>query len=108
MRSEIEKEVVDFYKGAYQRPILEGRGFIEWVKERLGERARGEEEKPSSVSSVCLRMKARVEVDKKTARRARRIEQELQKSLTPFLTPLHFYFDCCWCPREKVRACHQG
>ena len=48
MHSEVEKEVVDFYKGPYQRPILGGRGFVGWVKERLGDRdrARVEEEKP--------------------------------------------------------------
>ena len=147
MDSEIEKEVVDFYKGPYQRPILGDRGFIEWVKQRLGDRARVEQEKPesrsvfglgveriagatakvygkgveelrrkrrgeenearsmaiylcrtlgghrhseigrvlgldktSSVSSACLRMKARVEVERKIARKARRIEEELQKS----------------------------
>lgn len=36
--------------------------------------------KPSSVSSACLRMKARVGVDRKIGRKARRIEEELQKS----------------------------
>ncbi|MBI2089114.1 MAG: transposase [Deltaproteobacteria bacterium] len=147
MRSEMEKEVVDFYKGPYQRPILGDRGFVEWVRERVGERARVEEEKPesrrvfglgleqiaratakvygrrleelkrkrrgeqnearsmamylcrslgghkhseigrvlglektSSVSSACLRMKARVGAERKIARRVRRIEEELQKS----------------------------
>ncbi len=147
MDSEIEKEVVDFYEGPYQRPILGDRGFIEWVKQKLGDRARVEQEKPdsrsvfglgveriagatakvygkqleelkrkrrgeenearsmaiylcrtlgghkhgeigkllglektSSVSSACLRMKARVEAERKIGRRARRIEEELQKS----------------------------
>jgi len=147
MHSEMEKEVVDFYKGPYQKPILGDKGFIEWVRERLGDRARVEEEKPesrrvfglgieeiaratarvygkrleelrrkrrgeenearsmamymcrmlgghehgeigkvlglektSSVSSVCLRMKARVEAERKIGRRARRIEEDLQKS----------------------------
>ncbi|OGP97072.1 MAG: hypothetical protein A2W10_00635 [Deltaproteobacteria bacterium RBG_16_55_12] len=147
MHSEMEKEVVDFYKGPYQRPILGDRGFVEWVKERLGDRAKVEEEKPesrrvfalgveqiaqvtakvygrqleelrrkrrgkenearsmamymcrtlgghkhseigrvlglektSSVSSACLRMKARVGLEKKTARTARKIEAKLQKS----------------------------
>jgi REP element-mobilizing transposase RayT len=147
MHSEVEKGVVDFYEGPYQKPILGDRGFVGWVKERLGNKARVEEEKPesrqvfglgveeiarmtarvygkrleelrrkrrgeenearsmamylcrslgghrhseigrvlglektSSVSSACLRMKARVEVDRKIARRARRIEEELRKS----------------------------
>ena len=37
-------------------------------------------EKTSSVSSVCLRMKARVGAERRIARRARRIEEELHKS----------------------------
>jgi chromosomal replication initiation ATPase DnaA len=37
-------------------------------------------EKSSSVSSACLRMKARVGVERKLARRGRRIEEELLKS----------------------------
>jgi putative transposase len=147
MRSEIEKEVADFYKGPYRRSILGDKEFVEWVKGRLGDGARVEEEKPesrrvfglgieqiarvtarvygkpleelrrkrrgeenearsmamylcrslgghrhseigkvlgleksSSVSSACLRMKARVGVERKLARRGRRIEEELLKS----------------------------
>ena len=37
-------------------------------------------EKTSSVSSACLRMKARVKADRRIGRRAQRIEKELQKS----------------------------
>jgi chromosomal replication initiation ATPase DnaA len=37
-------------------------------------------EKPSSMSSTCLRMKVRMEAERKTARRAGRIEEELAKS----------------------------
>ena len=147
MHSEMEREVVDFYKGAYQRPILGDRGFIGRVKGRLGDRAKVEEEKPesrrvfglgveeiarvtarvygkrleelrrkrrgeenearsmamylcrtlgghrhseigrvlglektSSVSSACLRMKARVGAERRITRRARKIEEELRKS----------------------------
>ena len=147
MHSEVEREVVGFYRGVYQKPILGGRDFIERVKGRLGDRGRVEEEKPesrrvfglgierivevtarvygkrlgelrrtrrgeenearsmamylsrtmgghkhseigrvlglekaSSVSSACLRMKARVEADKKIALRARTIQEQIQKS----------------------------
>lgn len=147
MRSEVEKQISDFYKGPYQRPILGDKDFIERVKEKLGHRARVEAEKPesrkvfaleveeiarvtakvygkrleelrrsrrgevnearsmaiylsrtlgghkhseigrvlgleksSSVSSACLRTKARVELERRMARRGRRIEEELQKS----------------------------
>jgi putative transposase len=48
MGSEVEKEVADFYKGPYQRSILGDKGFVEWVKGKLGDRARVEEEKPES------------------------------------------------------------
>ena len=147
MHSEMEKEVADFYQGPYRRSILGDKSFVRWVKERLGDKAMVEEEKPesrrvfglgveeitratarvygkrleelrrsrrgeanearsmamylcrtlgghkhgeigrmlgleksSSVSSACLRIKARVEVEKKIAWRARRIEGELKKS----------------------------
>ena len=147
MHSEMEKEVVDFYQGPYRRSILGDKSFVEWIKERLGDGARVEEEKPesrivfglgveeiaratarvyrkrleelrrsrrgeenearsmamymcrtlgghkhseigrvlglektSSVSSACLRMKARAEAERKIARRARRIEEGLKKS----------------------------
>jgi hypothetical protein len=48
MHREIEKEVVDFYKGPYQKPILGDKGFIERVKKKLGDKARVEEAKPES------------------------------------------------------------
>lgn len=147
MHGEVEREVREFYRGGYQRPILGERGFVEWVREKLGDRAkvdenqpeskrvfgleiaevvaatarvygkgveelrrrrRGEEnearsmamylsrvlgghkhgeigralglEKSSSVSSSCLRMKRRVEGEKRTARRAQQIERLLLKS----------------------------
>jgi hypothetical protein len=48
MQREIEKEVVDFYKGPYQKPILGDKGFIERVKQKLGDKARVEEAKPES------------------------------------------------------------
>ena len=147
MHSEIEREVVDFYKGAYQKPVLGERNFIERVKKKLGGRARVEEEKPesrrifglevdeiarvtarvygkrleelrikrrgeenearsmamylcwslggqkhseigrvlglektSTVSSACMRIKARAGAERRIARRARDIEEELRKS----------------------------
>jgi len=147
MHSEIEKEVKNFYKTPYQKPILGDKGFIERVREKLGDKARVEEAKPesrrvfalgieeiaratareygkqledlrrrgrgeenearsmaiymcrllgghkhgeigkvmglektSSVSSACLRMKARVAAERKFGRRARRIEEALNKS----------------------------
>ena len=65
MHSEMEREVVDFYKGAYQRPILGDRGFIGWVKQRLGDRARVGEEKPESRRVFGLRVE---EIARVTAR----------------------------------------
>ena len=147
MHSKIEKEVADFYQRRYQKPILGDKGFIERVRNKLGDKARVEEAKPesrrvfglgieeiaratareyktrvedlrrrgrgeanearsmamylcrvlgghkhseigkvlglektSSVSSTCLRMKARVAAEKKVSRRARRIEDALNMS----------------------------
>ena len=47
MHSEIEKEVVDFYQGPYRRSILGDKGFVEWVKERLGDRPGWRRKSPS-------------------------------------------------------------
>jgi REP element-mobilizing transposase RayT len=147
MHAEIEKEVANFYRGRYQKPILGNTSFIERVKRKLGDRARVDEEKPesrqvfglgveeiaratarvygkqwsnlrrsrrgetnearsmamylartlgghkhseigrvlgleksSSVSSACLRIKARIGVETRIARRARKIEETLYKS----------------------------
>jgi REP element-mobilizing transposase RayT len=48
IQSEIEDEIDDFYEGPYQKPILGDKGFVEKVREQLGERARVEAEKPES------------------------------------------------------------
>ncbi len=147
MHGEMEREIREFYGGGYQRPILGDRSFVHWVREKLGDRGkvdenqpdskkvfgleiaevvgataraygkgvedlrrkrRGEEnearsmamylsrvlgghkhseiggalglEKTSSVSSACLRMKRRIETEKRLARRARDIQQLLLKS----------------------------
>ena len=48
MHEENEEEIEDFYRGPYQKPILGSKEFIGRVKERLGDRARVEEEKPES------------------------------------------------------------
>jgi chromosomal replication initiation ATPase DnaA len=44
MHSEIE----DFYKGTYQKPVLGSKKFIERLREKLGDKARVDEEKPES------------------------------------------------------------
>lgn len=48
VQSEIEEEIHDFYKGSYQKPILSDKGFVQRVREMLGERAKVEAEKPES------------------------------------------------------------
>ena len=40
--------MLDFYKATYQRPVLENRDFIDWIKAKLSDRARVEEQKPES------------------------------------------------------------
>ena len=48
MHRGVEKELREFYRERFQRPILGDKAFVEWVKERIGERAKVEEEKPQS------------------------------------------------------------
>jgi len=48
MHEEIEEEVEEFYHGLYQKPVLGSQEFIGRVKQRLGDKARVEEEKPES------------------------------------------------------------
>jgi REP element-mobilizing transposase RayT len=48
MRSDIEEEIEDFYKGPYQKPVLGSKAFIERIRARLGDKARVDEEKPQS------------------------------------------------------------
>ena len=48
MHEEIEEEVEEFYQGPYQKPVLGSKEFIGRVKQRLGDKARVEEEKPES------------------------------------------------------------
>ena len=48
IHEEIEEQVEEFYHGLYQKPVLGSKEFIERVKQRLGEKARVEEEKPES------------------------------------------------------------
>ena len=147
MHCGVEKELREFYRERFQRPILGSKAFVAWVKEKIGERAKVEEEKPqsrrvfglglqeivratarvygkrveelgkkrrgyenearamamylcrtlggyklteigrvlglekySSVSSACLAMKARVEKERRLARRVRKVERLLLKS----------------------------
>jgi len=48
MHEEIEEEIEEFYQGRYHKPVLGSREFIGKVKERLGDKARVEQEKPES------------------------------------------------------------
>ena len=48
MHEEIEDEIEEFYQGPYHKPVLGSKKFIGRVKERLGDKARVEEEKPES------------------------------------------------------------
>jgi len=44
----VEKEIEEFYRGPYQKPVLGSKTFIERITEKLGERAMVEAEKPQS------------------------------------------------------------
>lgn len=48
MHDEIEEEIEEFYRGLYHKPVLGSKEFIGRVKQRLGDKARVEQEKPES------------------------------------------------------------
>jgi putative transposase len=48
MHDKVEKEIEDFYRGPYQRPMLGSKAFVERVIEKLGDKARVEAEKTDS------------------------------------------------------------
>ena len=48
MHEEIEEEIEEFYQGPYLKPVLGSKELIGRVKQRLGKKARVEEEKPES------------------------------------------------------------
>ncbi|MEX0806827.1 MAG: hypothetical protein WD688_26425, partial [Candidatus Binatia bacterium] len=48
MHEEIEEEIEEFYRAPYPKPVLGSKEFIGKVKEKLGDKARVEEEKPES------------------------------------------------------------
>ncbi len=48
MHEEIEEEIEEFYHGPYQKPVLGSKEFIGGVRQRLGDKARVQEDKPES------------------------------------------------------------
>ncbi|MEX0803964.1 MAG: hypothetical protein WD688_11705 [Candidatus Binatia bacterium] len=56
MQSEIAEEIDDFYKSRKQMPILGDKGFIQKVREMLGEKAKVETAKPESRQVFGLRV----------------------------------------------------
>jgi hypothetical protein len=48
MHGEMEREIREFYCGEYQRPILGDRNFVRWVKEKLGDGGKVDENQPDS------------------------------------------------------------
>ncbi|MBI4529706.1 MAG: transposase [Deltaproteobacteria bacterium] len=48
MHEEIEEQIEEFYHGPYHKPVLGSKEFIGRVRERLGNKARVEQEKPQS------------------------------------------------------------
>ena len=54
MHEETEKEIREFYREGYQRPILGDRGFVQWVREKLGNRGKVDENQPDSKKVFAL------------------------------------------------------
>jgi len=76
MHSRVEKELREFYRERFQRPILGDKAFVEWVKEKIGERAKVEEEKPQSRRVFGLGLE---EIVRATARVYGKRVEELRK-----------------------------
>jgi REP element-mobilizing transposase RayT len=76
VQSEIEDEIDDFYKGPYQTPILGDKGFVQRVRELLGERARVEAEKPESRLIFGLEIE---EITRATAREYGKRMEDLKR-----------------------------
>jgi putative transposase len=74
MHGEVEEEIKEFYEGQYQKPVLGSEEFIGRVKERLGGKARVEQEKPESRRIFGLDLEEVVET---TAREYGKAVEEL-------------------------------
>ena len=61
MHDENEEEIEEFYRGPYQKPVLGSKEFIGRVRERLGAKARVEQEKPESRRVFGLELEEIVE-----------------------------------------------
>lgn len=93
MHGEVEKEIRDFYRGSNGGPILGEQGFIEWVREKLGDRARVEQDKPESRRVFGFGVEEIARVTAKVygkgveeLRRRRRGEQNEARSMAMYLS----------------------
>ena len=93
MHGEVEKEIRDFYRGPYRGPILGEKGFIEWVREKLGDRAGVEEDKPESRRVFGFGVEEIAQVTAKVygrgleeLRRRRRGEENEARSMAMYLS----------------------
>ena len=48
MHSKVEKEIEEYYRKPYFKPVLGSKGFVQWVMERIGKKAHVDAEKPES------------------------------------------------------------
>ena len=76
MHDEIEEEIEEFYQGPYQKPVLGSKEFIGRVRERLGDKARVEQEKPESRRIFGVELEQIVEA---TAREYGKEVEELKR-----------------------------
>jgi chromosomal replication initiation ATPase DnaA len=93
MHGEIEKEIREFYGKGYQRPILGDRSFVQWVKEKLGDREKVDENQPESKKVFGLEIdevvRATAKVYRKEIedlRRKRRGEENEARSMAIYLS----------------------
>ena len=72
----VHEEIEEFYRGPYQKPVLGSKEFIGWIRERLGAKARVEQEKPESRRVFGLELE---EIVKATAKEYGKPLEELRR-----------------------------
>jgi putative transposase len=76
MHDGVEEDIKQFYHGDFQRPVLGSKAFVERIKEKLGQKARAEEEKPQSRRLFGLELE---EIMQATAREYGKEVEELRQ-----------------------------
>lgn len=58
MHDKVEREIEEFYRGRYQKPVLGSKVFVERVMEKIGDKARVQAEQPESRAVFAIGIEA--------------------------------------------------